>query len=111
MRAGHALEFQVGAIAEIIDEPVFERGVERLGVTLVQGLACACEAFPEHLVRLALAHQRGIAVVLAALADGPRDDEVEGEGAEQCYPVPDALIRSLVAGSRYLVDEADVGPE
>ena len=74
LRAGHALEFEVRQVAEIVDEAVFESRVERLAITLLECCTRIGKFFFEQFVGLALADKCCIAVAFAASCDENLDD-------------------------------------
>ena len=77
MRAGHALEFDVRQIAEVIDEAIFECRKECFAVTVLECGAGVREFFLEELVGLALADESRVAVALAVSRDGEVCNQVE----------------------------------
>ena len=80
MRAGHALEFDVRQIAEVIDKAIFECCKECFAVAVLEGRAGVRELFLEQLVGLALADESCVAVALAVSRDGEVCNQVEWDG-------------------------------
>ncbi len=109
---GHALEFQVVDVAQVVDESGFECRVECLGVAVLHGRMCACELALEHLLRFALADECRVAAMLAVAADEADRHEVERDGCGKENPENDVPVRSRgFSVALDGVDKADVAAE
>ena len=112
MWTGHALEFDVRQVAEVIDEAIFECRKERLAIAVFEGGTGVCELFLEELVGLALADESRVAVAFTFSRDEGVHYQVERDRSHEEYPEQSVPMRSrrfrLV---RNRVDESDIAAE